>query len=224
MRIVFAAVPAYGHLYPVMPLALAAAEADHDVVVATGAPFLGRLPLPTVPGFERDATLSLSRVEDEVHRRHPELRAGFPATLIDFVTAMFGEVIAELVMPAVRDALTGADVLVYEAFNVGAAAVARECGIPAIAFGLGSVPPPLERIHQRAGLPGLPDRYLDPMPALLGSGAVGGIADRIEIRPVAWSEPTSGPPPGWPNPGRPESRRPRVYVTLGTVVHGRLDV
>ncbi len=224
VRIVFAAMPAYGHLYPLMPLALAAADAGHEVVVATGAPFLGRLPLPTVSGFEPEATLTLSGVEDEVHRRYPELRAGFPATLVDFVTAMFGEVIAELVMPAVRDALVGADVLVYEAFNVGAAAAARECGIPAIAFGLGSIPPPLERIHQRAGLPGLPDRYLDPMPALLRSGAEDRIADRIEIRPVAWSEPTSGPPPEWPDPGRPESRHPRVYVTLGTVVYGRVDV
>jgi hypothetical protein len=37
VRIVFAAVPAYGHLYPLMPLALAAVDAGHDVVVATGA-------------------------------------------------------------------------------------------------------------------------------------------------------------------------------------------
>ena len=222
MRIVFAAVPAYGHLYPLMPFALAAANAGHDVVVATGAPFLGRLPLPTVPGIEREFVLS--RVEDEVHHRYPELRAGFPATTVDFVTAMFGEVIAELVVPAVRNALAGADVVVHEAFNVGTAAAARACGIPAIAFGLGSVPPPLERIYRRAGLPGLPDRYLDPMPALLGSGAVAGIGDRIEIRPVAWSEPTSGPPLEWPDPGRSESRQARVYLTLGTVVHSRVDV
>jgi hypothetical protein len=222
VRIVFAAVPAYGHLYPLMPLALAAADAEHDVVVATGAPFLGRLPLPTVPGIEREFVLSA--VQDEVHRRHPELRAGLPGTMVDFVTAMFGEVIAELVKPAVREALAGADVLVYEAFNVGAAAAARDCGVPAIAFGLGSVPPPLALIHQRAGLPGLPDRYLDPMPALLGSGAVDGIAHRVEIRPVAWSEPTSGPAPEWPDRGGPESRRPRVYVTLGTVVSGRVEV
>jgi UDP:flavonoid glycosyltransferase YjiC (YdhE family) len=223
VRIVFAALPAYGHLYPLMPLALAAADAGHDVGVATGVPFLGRLPLPTVSGFEPETPFTLSAVEDEVHRRYPELRAGFPATLVDYVTAMFGEVIAELVLPAVRDALVGADVVVYEAFNVGAAAAARDCGIPAIAFGLGSVPPPLERIHQRVGLPGLPDRYLDPMPPLLESGAVGGIADRIAIRPVAWSEPVRGPPPPWPHRRGPQSR-PRVYVTLGTVVFGRVDV
>ena len=32
-----------------MPLALAAAEAGHDVQIATGEPFLDRLPLPTFP-------------------------------------------------------------------------------------------------------------------------------------------------------------------------------
>ena len=31
MRIVFAAIPAYGHLYPVLPLAMACAAAGHDV-------------------------------------------------------------------------------------------------------------------------------------------------------------------------------------------------
>ena len=49
MKILFAAIPAYGHLYPLMPLALACAEAGHDVTVACGKPFLGRLPLPTIP-------------------------------------------------------------------------------------------------------------------------------------------------------------------------------
>ena len=48
MKIAFAVLPGYGHVYPVMPLALACAAAGHDVVIATGAPFLQRLPLPTV--------------------------------------------------------------------------------------------------------------------------------------------------------------------------------
>ena len=45
--IVFAALPAYGHLYPLMPLALATAAAGHRVTVATGAHFVDALPLPT---------------------------------------------------------------------------------------------------------------------------------------------------------------------------------
>ena len=47
----FASLGAYGHLYPMMPLALACADAGHEVVIATGQPFLDRLPLPTVPGY-----------------------------------------------------------------------------------------------------------------------------------------------------------------------------
>ena len=47
----FASLGAYGHLYPMMPLALACADAGHEAVIATGEPFLGRLPLGTVPGI-----------------------------------------------------------------------------------------------------------------------------------------------------------------------------
>ena len=47
----FASLGAYGHLYPMMPLALACADAGHETVIATGPPFLERLPLPTVPGI-----------------------------------------------------------------------------------------------------------------------------------------------------------------------------
>jgi aminopeptidase N len=42
-----ASLPAYGHLYPLLPLAQACQAAGHDVVVATGPPFLDRLPVPT---------------------------------------------------------------------------------------------------------------------------------------------------------------------------------
>jgi hypothetical protein len=53
----FASVGAYGHLYPMMPLALACADAEHEAVIATGPPFLGRLPLPTVLGYPPELEL-----------------------------------------------------------------------------------------------------------------------------------------------------------------------
>jgi UDP:flavonoid glycosyltransferase YjiC (YdhE family) len=62
------------------------------------------------------------------------------------------------------------------------------------------------------------------MPALLWRGADDGFAEHLAIRPVAWNEPSSSPPLEWPGSGRRESRRRRVYVTLGTVVYGRVDV
>jgi len=57
VKIMFASLGAYGHLYPMMPLALACADAGHEVAIATGKPFLGRLPLPTVPGYPTDLEL-----------------------------------------------------------------------------------------------------------------------------------------------------------------------
>ena len=39
MKLLFTSVPAFGHLHPIMPLALAAQAAGDDVHVATGADF-----------------------------------------------------------------------------------------------------------------------------------------------------------------------------------------
>jgi hypothetical protein len=71
MKIMFASLGAHGHLYPMMPLALAFADAGHEAVIASGPPFLGRLSLPTVPGYPAD--LELDWAIQEARRRHPEL-------------------------------------------------------------------------------------------------------------------------------------------------------
>jgi hypothetical protein len=57
VKIMFASLGAYGHLYPMMPLALACAAAGNETVIAVGPPFLGRLPLPTVPGYPPELEL-----------------------------------------------------------------------------------------------------------------------------------------------------------------------
>ena len=87
----FASLGAYGHLYPMMPLALACAEAGHEVVIATGEPFLNRLPLPTVPGYP--PTLELDWATQEARRRHPDMHGA------EFSMAMFADVTAEQVAP-----------------------------------------------------------------------------------------------------------------------------
>jgi UDP:flavonoid glycosyltransferase YjiC (YdhE family) len=56
VKIMFASLGAYGHLYPMMPLAIACADAGQEVVIATGKPFLERLPV--------------------TRRRHPDLHGG----------------------------------------------------------------------------------------------------------------------------------------------------
>ena len=39
VKIMFASLGAYGHLYPMMPLAIACADAGQEVLIATGKPF-----------------------------------------------------------------------------------------------------------------------------------------------------------------------------------------
>jgi hypothetical protein len=87
----FASLGAYGHLYPMMPLAFACADAGHEAVIATGPPFLGRLPLPTVPGYPPQ--LELDWAIQETRRRHPDLHDQ------DFSMAMFADVTAEFAAP-----------------------------------------------------------------------------------------------------------------------------
>jgi hypothetical protein len=60
-----------------LPLALARRDAGHDVVVATGAPFLDRLPMRTVPGLPTEVDLPWA--EQEV-RRDPAVLAGVRTT------------------------------------------------------------------------------------------------------------------------------------------------
>ena len=106
MKVVFAALGAYGHLFPMLPLALACRDAGHDVVVATGAPFLDRLPVRTVPGLP--AEVDLAWAEHQVRRRHPDLH-GFEATL-----AMFGDVTAGATVTTMLEVLDSerADLLI----------------------------------------------------------------------------------------------------------------
>jgi UDP:flavonoid glycosyltransferase YjiC (YdhE family) len=219
MRIVFSGLPAYGHLYPMLPLAQACADAGHEVTIATGDPFTDRLPLPTTHSL----TGSLKEFEREVDRRYPHILAGLPGTALEYPTKLFGEVCAEHTAANLIPALTRLkpDLVIYEVADVGAAVAAHVTGTPAIAFGLGLWNPILSLWHDTAAQhqrsrwvtpPTLLRQYLDPMPPSLQGSPAG----RISIRPVPWSE--DGASVSW------NSELPRVYITLGTVAFGAVEV
>ena len=64
MRMLFSVRPAYGHVYPVMPLALAARAAGHEVRFATTGPFLPKL---TALGFPTDDVgLTIEQARDHL--------------------------------------------------------------------------------------------------------------------------------------------------------------
>ncbi|HEY5783897.1 MAG TPA: glycosyltransferase [Microlunatus sp.] len=233
MKVVFAALGAYGHLFPMLPLAVACQDAGHEVVVATGAPFLNRLPLRTVPGLP--AAVDLAWAEQEVRRRHPDLH-GFEATL-----AMFGDVTAGATTATMLEVLTSerADLLVTEPLHLGAAIAGNLLDIPTLAFAIGLVPFMAATLHpvtigyqrelwlERGLTPPdaklLGQAVLDPCPPSLqmpSDEMPSDEAPRIPIRSVAWRA-AETPLPGWLTAG---AVRPRVYLTLGTVSFGAVEV
>ena len=61
MKILFSTRPAYGHVYPLMPLALAAREAGHDVRFATTGEFLEKLDALAFPTYDVGLTIEEGR-------------------------------------------------------------------------------------------------------------------------------------------------------------------
>ncbi len=222
----FALLPAFGHIYPVMPLAEAVRAAGARVQVAVGKPFDGKLPLPTVSGTDVDPT----RVQV------PALtRERFPAVADDmgtrWVPAYFGVMHALPAVAALRRAWRDdrPDLVVYDPANPGAAVVADELGIPSALFSVFHYFPPmldLPAVTRRAldqpdtepwaPLPQAerPRPYIDPVPAALQFGPIADHPDVIPIRTVPWEDPLTEPVR---LPHRTPAR-PLIYVTLGTVV------
>jgi UDP:flavonoid glycosyltransferase YjiC (YdhE family) len=231
MKIVLASLGAYGHLYPMMPLAVACAAAGHEVMVATGPPFLDRLPVPTVRGYPE--SLGLGSAFAETARRHPGLRGA------ELALAMFADVASEQVTPTMIDLLREErpDLVVYEGMDVGAGVAAAVVGVPAAAFGISLLPGFVyPAVHGRAtqfrrdawtsrGLTP-PDEplllgaaLLDPTPASLLPADDPLVGLRVPVRTTPWSEATGLP--GWLSS---PAERPRVYLTLGTVSFGAVEV
>jgi UDP:flavonoid glycosyltransferase YjiC (YdhE family) len=212
MKIVFASLPAYGHLYPMLPLALACADAGHDVVVATGEPFLDALPVPTTRAIPEG--VGLHTVEQETAANHPGMAPG-----LEFAITMFGETVVGHMTPPLRGVVgrERPDLVVHEHLAIAAAVAATEAGVPSVAFGLGLWNQPIISAYGLAGVsPEMPGGYLDQIPPSL-QFPVPLPTSRRPVRPVAWAP--AVPLPSW----LPSGRR-TVYVTLGTVSFGAVEV
>lgn len=220
MRILFSGRPAYGHLYPLLPLARAARDAGHRVTVATGASFVPQL---AEFGFDtREAGISIGVAEAEAARLYPD------GPVVAVLAATFADVLAKRtavdLAPMLR--IDRPDLVVYEMSDVGAVAAARAAGIPAVSVTIGrSMPAELRTLAAPAfgwiwagttpADPMLGDACLDLWPAGLADPVAAGMPTRFPLRPVPWSAPA----PPWQSPGRP-----LVYLTLGTVSFGATAV
>jgi UDP:flavonoid glycosyltransferase YjiC (YdhE family) len=227
--VVFTSIPAYGHLYPLMPLAEAAAGAGHRVSVATGSPFCDALPLPTVRVLEDH--VGIPWVEAEARRRHPEAEGR------DLGIAIFADVTANLTASGLLEAWDAyrPDLVVLESGNLGAAVAAHVAGVPAVAVAVGvwgpfgtesydavlrlaadhwlrrGLAPPATGADLLAG-------FIDPLPPSFRLGAPDPVPLH-SLRSVGWSHGAAAVPPWLTEP----ATRPRVLLTLGTVAFGAVE-
>lgn len=222
MRILFAAAGAYGHLYPVIPVALAAQRMGHSVAVATHPSFKSELDRaglaaiaagPSVEGSVAEVIASLTAPpEGEADILIKIMELTIPRTVADLEPVL---------------ASGNYDLVLHEAAVSGAAIAAAMTGVPSAMIGLGRMPddgmwdivfPKMTQIYAANGLavddPRTMDSpYMDFCPPFLQSpGFPKPGATTILMRPVAWN-----PPGDLPRTVLDRDQGiPLVYLTLGT--------
>ncbi|GHG40435.1 MULTISPECIES: glycosyltransferase [Amycolatopsis] len=220
MRILMTCRPAYGHLFPLLPLANAARAAGHEVVFGTGEAFV---PQVRALGFEAHRVgVSIADAEAEAKRRHGE-DAGF----LDVGITMFAELLPRATMADLRPLLPGLrpDLVVYEQSDVGTGALAQRAGIPAVSHVIGrSVSPEVlsvaaERLAPLWDTPPadamLGDACVDVWPDSVRDPGTAAVPKVFRMRPTPYNADVPLPP--LPRDGF-------VYLTLGTVVFGATQV
>ncbi|MCP3800587.1 DUF1205 domain-containing protein [Allokutzneria sp. A3M-2-11 16] len=231
MRVLFTSSPGLGHLFPMIPLAWAVRAAGHDALVATtgdgvqrsaqaGLPVVDAAPGLDVFQFFQESGKG-SKFTDWGHLR--KLFQEDPAKAMDLVAERF----AALGDRLSEDMLTAAqgwrpDLVVFEQMDSAGPFVAAKLGIPAVQHNFG-VARGVGEVAMYAKHTAAYDRHGVTRPT-----------EAAAVIDVA-TEGLGGPQIGWPmryvayNAGGQlpewllaERERPRVCVTLGTVV-GRLS-
>ncbi|MFN8224143.1 MAG: glycosyltransferase [Gaiellales bacterium] len=218
MRVLFTGYPLLGHVNPMLPLALAARRAGHEVVFATG---------PDLSGHVERFGLTTWRIGPT----HAQAAAAIPPSLRFFTETA----------PARVDDLRAAtrrwepELVVADEFELAGPLTARLIGSPFVVHGLGlMIPRPIwepieqaiEELHARRQLrDGIATvrraLYLEAAPPSLRPGGERTWARSQPLRP------TPGPSTGGDRlPGGldalPHERT--IHLTLGTLFHDRLDV
>jgi UDP:flavonoid glycosyltransferase YjiC (YdhE family) len=226
MRILFRSLPAFGHVYPMLPLADAARAAGHRVVFSSAGEFVARL---DALGFE--VVPAGIPIEQSIARRFGPT---YPPTTIDGRTnwPVLGELFGQAAVDTADDLVgmlpgIAPDVVVYEQTDLGAAVAAAAHGVPAVSLSITrAFPPevhepfvaaPARMLHARYGLDGTldvaePEVIVDTYPPSLQLPEVAGDRRRLSMRPIPVSE------PGAAFPDWIASRTGQlVYVTVGTI-------
>ncbi|MCW2528433.1 MAG: hypothetical protein JWM76_3293 [Pseudonocardiales bacterium] len=233
MRVLFSSTWGFGHVFPMIPLALAFSAAGHEVLWAGS----GQAPaLVMSAGIDAVATgpdagqimAAEQRVRDEAATVLPAARAAY----------VFPRLFGEAVTPSMLQSLLPIaqewhpDLLVHEQAEMASPLVGAVLGVPSVthAFG-GGIPADilvtagelLAGLWMEKGQSPPPycgsfvSGYLDICPPSVQTVPLTHVGNRIALRPVPWSGPSA---PGVRLRG---DARPLIYLTLGTV-HNRDDV
>lgn len=225
MRILFRSLSGYGHLYPLMPLAEAAREAGHDVVISTAGDLVEDVRSAGFTAIAAGVTLAEAIVEAYGPNAPPTTVDG--QTDWDVVGAFFARAAARAaddlvtLLPEVKP-----DVVVYENTDAGAAIAAAAAGIPSVRLAIVRGLPkdiesrfaelPFAELRRRYGVADgvgqLPELVLDTYPPSVQLPEALADPRRVPMQPLPWSDP-SATVPAWV--GRHDG--PLVYLTVGTV-------
>lgn len=225
MKILFTSLPASGHLHPVVPIALAARAAGHEVRFALGPGLCA--------GIER---LGFTVTPAGIDLEHPEVEQVREEALADpgrAVSLVMAGVVAQRLLPDLEALIERwrPDVIVSDATEYAGWVLAEKHDIPraAVPFGIYIAPdflaalgagPALEALRRRAGLD--PEPWLETLraqPCLLFAPPgyqLPGVALPANVhlfRPEVFDQSGEETLPDWLL-DRPA--RPLVYATLGT--------
>ncbi|MFI6301663.1 glycosyltransferase [Amycolatopsis thailandensis] len=228
MRLIFTSLVSHGHLYPLLPLAVAARDAGHDVLFATGDEML---PVVEKAGLVAESAgfgMHAAFVSFFGPDAEPRATDGPPESFYPVIGEVFGNVLPRRFVADLAPLFERhrPDLVVYESGNAGGAIAARLAGIPAIGHGFGRFSPGEVidvingRLAEFAGevgfegveLPSFGDPVVDICPESVQAPDFLAGANRIPLRPVSWAEPGDLPAGV---AGRDKSR-PLIYLTLGT--------
>jgi len=226
--LIFTSLVSHGHLYPLLPLAVAARDAGHEVLFATGDEMLpvvekAGLAVETAGFGQREAFATILGPD-----ARPSAADAPPESFYPVIGEVFGNVLPRRFVADLTPLFERhrPDLVVYESGNAGGAIAARLAGIPAIGHGFGRFSPGeiIDVINGRladyaaeVGFAGVDlqsfgDPVVDICPESVQSPDFLAGANRIPLRPVGWSEPGDLPAGVV---GRDKSR-PLIYLTLGT--------
>jgi hypothetical protein len=238
MRVAVASHGATGHIYPLLGFADVLLAAGHDVIILTGS---NLVPWLTDLGYVAEAVgETIGWGAAQIQARYPELTTSMPAEQAwRFDAELFADALSRAMAPALVTAFKSRrpDLVLYESANLGAVLAAAELGIPAVCLDLWAVgrwhvePAELEqRVRavwaERSALPLTVDpllgrAHLDPAPPSLRiPAATEGDSIRLPTRQIAWGDPRASLTPWLTS----HHSRPVVYLTLGTVGWGTVDL